>query len=220
MIRGKYALTLALPKGRNLKDGYAALQRAALEAWHAEGLELPPFGAERALIHGEEGRVAILELRNADVPLYVDLGIADAGVVGKDVLLESGRDVYEPVDLRTGYCRLSLIRHPDNTGPIRRVATKYPNFTARVFRERGLVADIIELAGNVELAALTGLADAIVDLVSTGATIRANGLVEVEVLAHSTTRFIVNRQALKLKSDLLRPLIERLRQQSQALAEG
>ncbi|RIH81911.1 ATP phosphoribosyltransferase [Calidithermus terrae] len=212
MIRGKYALTLALPKGRNLKDGYAALQRA--------GLELPPVEGERTMIHGQEGKVAILELRNADVPLYVDLGIADAGVVGKDVLLESGRDVYEPVDLRTGVCRLSLIRHPDSTGPIRRIATKYPNFTGRVLRERGWVADVLELSGNVELAALTGLADAVVDVVQTGASIRAAGLKEVEVLAHSSARLIVNRQALKLKSDLLRPLIERLRQQSQALAEG
>ncbi|MDX2003800.1 MAG: ATP phosphoribosyltransferase [Meiothermus sp.] len=208
MIRGRYSLVVALPKGRNFGDGYEALTRA--------GLELPPFGGERVLLHGEEGKVAILELRNHDVPTYVDLGIADVGVVGKDVLLESGRDVYEPVDLGTGPCRLSLIRMPGDTGPVRRVATKYVNFTSRVFRERGLSADVIELSGNVELAPITGLADAIVDLVSTGATIRANGLEETEVLAHSTARFIVNRQSLKLKRELLRPLIARLRAQGRA----
>ncbi len=210
MIRGRFALVVALPKGRNFADGYQALTAA--------GLELPPIQNERALLHGQEGGIALLELRNHDVPIYVDLGIADVGVVGNDVLLESGRDVYEPVDLRTGACRLSLIRHPKATGPIRRVATKYANFTARVLRERGMVADIIELAGNVELAAITGLADAVVDVVQTGATLRAAGLIETEVLAHSTARFIVNRQSLKLKRELLRPLIERLR--DNALRQG
>lgn len=205
MIRGRYSLVLALPKGRNFEDGYSALQKA--------GLELPKVKGDRTMIHGREGGIAILELRNADVPLYVDLGIADAGVVGKDVLLESGRDVYEPVDLRTGVCRLSLIRHPESTGPIRRIATKYPNFTTRVMRERGWVADVLELVGNVELAAVTGLADAVVDVVQTGASIRAAGLKELEVLAHSSARLIVNRQALKLKSELLRPLITKLREQ-------
>lgn len=209
MIQGRYALVVALPKGRNFSDGYGALSAA--------GLELPPFGDERALLHGEAGKIALLELRNHDVPSYVDLGIADVGIVGKDVLLESGRDVYEPVDLRSGICRLSLIRLTGVSEPVRRVATKYPNFTARVLREKGLVADVIELAGNVELAAITGLADAIVDLVSTGATIRANGLTEVEVLAHSSARLIVNRQSLKLKRDLLRPLIARLREQAEVL---
>ncbi|MCS7059010.1 MAG: ATP phosphoribosyltransferase [Meiothermus sp.] len=212
MIRGRYTLVVALPKGRNFTDGYKAL----LEA----GLELPPLGNERALLHGQEGGVALLELRNHDVPTYVDLGIADVGVVGKDVLLESGRDVYEPVDLGTGACRLSLIRHPRANGPLRRIATKYPRFTAQVLRERGWAADVIPLSGNVELAALTGLADAVVDVVQTGATLRAAGLVELEVLAHSTARFIVNRQALKLKRELLRPLIDRLRANAQRHPAG
>ncbi len=208
MIRGRFALVVALPKGRNFADGYRALAEA--------GLELPPVQNERALLHGKEGGIAILELRNHDVPIYVDLGIAEVGVVGNDVLLESRRDVYEPVDLGTGVCRLSLIRHPESTGPIRRVATKYANFTAKVLRERGMVADIIELAGNVELAAITGLADAVVDVVQTGATLKAAGLIETEVLAHSTTRFIVNRQSLKLKREVLRPLIERLRENAKS----
>lgn len=204
MIRGRYSLVIALPKGRNFEDGYKALKET--------GLELPPVLNERALLHGQESGIALLELRNHDVPLYVDLGIADAGIVGKDVLLESGRDVYEPVDLKTGICRLALIRHPESTGPIRRIATKYPRFTIKVLAEKGWIADVVELAGNVELAALTGLADAVVDVVQTGSTLRTAGLVEVEKLADSSARFIVNRQALKLKRELLRPLIQKLRE--------
>jgi len=200
----RFALTVALPKGRMFQEAYEALLRA--------GLPLPRVEGKRALLHGEEGGVALLELRNKDVPVYVDLGIAEIGVVGKDVLLDSGRDLFEPVDLGFGACRLSLIRRPGDTAPIRRIATKYPTFTARFLKERGWAADVVELSGNIELAAVTGLADAVVDVVQTGATLRAAGLVEVEVLAHSTARLVVNRQALKLKREVLKPLIARLRQ--------
>jgi ATP phosphoribosyltransferase len=200
----RYLLTVALPKGRIFEEAYGALKKA--------GLDLPQVENERALLHGKEGGVALLLLRNKDVPVYVDLGIAELGVVGKDILLDSDRDVYEPVDLGFGACRLSLIRRPGDTSPIRRIATKYPLFTTRLLKERGWVADVVELSGNIELAALTGLADAVVDVVQTGATLRAAGLEEVEVLAQSTARLIVNRQALKLKRALLKPLIARLRQ--------
>jgi ATP phosphoribosyltransferase len=199
-------IRVALPKGRNFTDGYQALVAAGLALPSVEALK-----DSRVLLHkGPE--VSVLALRNHDVPTYVDLGIADIGVVGKDVLLESGRDVYEPVDLGTGPCRLSVIRLPEAHGPIRRIATKYVNFTGKWLRSRGLSADIIELSGSVELAPITGLADAIVDLVATGQTLTANGLIETEVLAHSTARLIVNRQSLKLKRDLIYPLVVRLRQ--------
>ena len=197
-------LTLALPKGRMFQEAYQALRRA--------GLPLPEVEGERVLLF--QGEVTLLELRNKDVPVYVDLGIADAGVVGKDILLDTERDLYEPVDLGFGACRLSLIRHPSSTSPIRRIATKYPFFTQKLLRERGWAADVVELSGNIELAALTGLADAVVDVVQTGATLKAAGLIEVEVLAYSTARFVVNRQALKLKRALLKPLIQRLRELS------
>ncbi|WP_293173893.1 ATP phosphoribosyltransferase [Oceanithermus sp.] len=196
-------LVVALPKGRMMDDAYAAFARA--------GFELPEARGERDLWHGD-GERAVLELRGADVPTYVDLGIADVGVVGRDVLLESGRDLYEPVDLGFGACRLSLIRRPDDDRPIRRIASKYPNFTQAWLRERGLVADVVKLHGNVELAALVGLADAVVDVVQTGRTLKAAGLVEVEVLARSSARLVVNKSALKLKRALLWPLIERLRE--------
>lgn len=207
MIRGRYALAVALPKGRMFPLAYQALLAA--------GLVLPKIEGERRLLHGYKDQVAVLELRNADVPVYVDLGIADLGVVGRDVLLEAGRDLYEPVDLGFGLCRLSLIHLPGASGPMRRVASKYPRFTTRWLMARGLSADVVKLSGNIELAALTGLADAVVDVVQTGSTLRAAGLVEVEVLAYSSARLVVNKTALKTKRDLLRPLIGRLRERAE-----
>ncbi len=196
-------LTVALPKGRLFEASHKALRAA--------GLELPAIAGERELWARGDATDLIL-LRNGDVPVYVELGIADLGVVGKDNLEESGRDLYEPVDLGFGACRLSLIRRPGDAGPIRRVASKYPGITERWLRARGLAADVIKLHGNVELAAVTGLADAVVDVVETGTTLRKAGLEEREVILRSTARLVVNKTALKLKAERLRPLIARLRQ--------
>ncbi|ADI15840.1 ATP phosphoribosyltransferase [Truepera radiovictrix DSM 17093] len=195
-------LTLALPKGRVMQESVARLRAAGLE------LELPAAG--RALRY-DAGDAVIIEMRNTDVPTYVDLGVADAGVVGKDVLLEANRDVYEPVDLGFARCRLSLIRPRGASGPVRRIASKYPRVARRYVQSRSLSAEVVKLAGNVELACLTGLADAVVDIVETGSTLRANHLEELDVLLYSSARFVVNRAALKLKGELLRPLIAALR---------
>jgi ATP phosphoribosyltransferase len=195
-------LTLALPKGRIFGEALSLLAQA--------GLPLSMPQASRALRH-RMGDIEVLELRNSDVPVYVDLGIADLGVVGKDVLAESGRAVYEPLDLNFAPCRLSLIREVGAGGPIQRVATKYPRLTRQWLRERGLAAEVVKLSGNIELAALTGLADAVVDLVQTGDTLRANRLEELEVLMTSSARLVVNRTALKLKRGELAPLIAELR---------
>lgn len=200
-------LTLALPKGRIFKDAVDLLSRAGLPLYLPE--------KSRAL-RFEMGGVQVLELRNQDVPVYVDLGVADAGVVGKDVLAESGRNVYEPVDLGFSACRLSLIREVGATGPLNRVASKYPRLTRDYLSRRGLSAEVIKLSGNIKLACLTGLADAVVDLVQTGSTLAANNLEERDVVMRSTARLVVNRTALKLKRDTLRPLIARLRE----LTEG
>lgn len=205
--RGATPLTLALPKGRVLEDGLRALRAA--------GLELDLAEDPRALVHGTGDARALLT-RNADVPTYVELGVADAGIVGKDVLLEAGSSIYEPVDLGFSACRLALIRPVGASGPLRRVATKYPRVTTDYLRRRGSLAEVVRLSGNVELACLAGLADAVVDLVQTGSTLRANDLEEVETLHRSSARFVVNRAALKLKADRLRPLIERLRALSAA----
>ncbi|MFC4636936.1 ATP phosphoribosyltransferase [Deinococcus hohokamensis] len=202
-LRSPDHLTLALPKGRILEEAVTLLARAGLP------LTLPE--KSRALRHEFPG-VTVLELRNQDVPVYVDLGVADAGIVGKDVLLESGRQIYEPVDLRFAGCRLSLIREVGASGPIGRVGTKYPRAAREYLNARGIPAEIVKLSGNIELAALTGLADAVIDLVQTGSTLRANHLEEVDVLFHSTARLVVNRAALKLRRERLRPVIERLRE--------
>ncbi|QLG10160.1 ATP phosphoribosyltransferase [Deinococcus sp. D7000] len=201
-LRAPDHLTLALPKGRILEEAIALLSQAGLP------LTLPE--KSRALRHEFPG-VTVLELRNQDVPVYVDLGVADAGIVGKDVLIESGREVYEPVDLRFAQCRLSLIREVGATAPIVRVGTKYPRAARTYLNARGIPAEVVKLSGNIELAALTGLAEAVIDLVQTGSTLRANNLEEKEVLFESSARLIVNRAALKLRRERLRPLIERLR---------
>jgi ATP phosphoribosyltransferase len=198
-------LTLALPKGRVMEESLTRLRAA--------GLELTPSPTKRALQY-DAGGAFIIEMRNSDVPTYVDLGVADAGIVGKDVLLESGRSVYEPVDLGFARCRMSLIRPIGATGTIRRVASKYPKTTRAYLQRRGINAEVVKLTGNVELACLAGLADAVVDIVETGGTLKANALEELEVILTSSARFVVNRAALKLKSSALRPLIEALREQN------
>ncbi len=200
-------LTLALPKGRVMQEALSVLRGAGLR------LELPPD--ERAL-RFDAGDAELIVMRNADVPTYVDLGVADAGVVGKDVLAEAGSTLYEPVDLRFAGCRLSLIRPRGATGAVGRVASKYPRLTAEYLRRMGSSAEVVRLAGNVELACLSGLADAVVDVVQTGATLHANDLEEVDVILHSSARFVVNRAALKLKAERLRPLIAALRDVSGA----
>lgn len=203
MTRADSKLTLALPKGRVLDESLALLRAA--------GLDIVLAADERAMRH-DDGDVRILTMRNADVPAYVELGVADAGVVGKDVLLEADSNLFEPVDLGFARCRLSLIRPRGATGPVNRVASKYPQLARRYLKESGSAAEVISLTGNVELACLSGLADAVIDIVESGATLQANDLEETAVILHSSARFVVNRASLKLKSAELRPLINRLRE--------
>lgn len=195
-------LTLALPKGR--------VMAKSLEMLRAAGLELSPPPGNRALQY-HAGDAHIIEMRNSDVPTYVELGVADAGIVGKDVLVESRRSVYEPVDLGFAACRLSLIRPTGENGPLRRVASKYPYTTRQYLHAQKINAEVIKLSGNVELACLAGLADAVVDIVETGSTLKANDLQEVALIMRSSARLVVNHAALKLKRDTLRPLIDALR---------
>ena len=196
-------LVVALPKGRVLPEATRALRVAGLDVRLVQG--------ERIMRH-EGASATVLLMRNGDVPTYVGLGVAEVGVVGKDVLLESGSRIYEPVDLGFAACRMSLIRPVGTRGVIRRVASKYPRITAEYLARVGSDAEVVTLAGNVELACLTGLADAVVDVVETGETLAANGLEEVDLLVRSSARFVVNRAALKLRAAELKPLIARLRE--------
>ncbi|HAJ36430.1 MAG TPA: ATP phosphoribosyltransferase [Chloroflexi bacterium] len=204
-------LLIALPKGR-LADQTLALFAAA-------GLPLPEGNAGRKLIlTSGDGAMRYIMAKPGDVPTFVEYGAADFGVCGLDTLRESRRHVYEPLLLPFGYCRLSLAapaNRPDT--PLRyasqpRVVTKYPNLTADFFRARGVNAEIITLHGSVELGPLVGLADLIVDLVETGSTLKANGLVETRTIMEIQAVLIVNRAAYHLKRAAVESVIARLRQ--------
>ena len=205
-------LTLALPKGRMLDPSIALLRRIGLSC---RGLTAT---TRKLLFEDAKTGVRLVIVRATDVPTYVEYGAADAGIVGKDVLLEQERDVYEPVDLRVGACRLVVAgpavnaeASPWPAGTLR-VATKYPRITEHYFSEKGLSVEIIRLSGNIELAALIGLADRVVDLVTTGRTLRENNLVIHDVIASATARLIVNRASLKTKVAAVTGLIDRIQQ--------
>lgn len=198
---------VALPKGRVLG--------AAIELFGLAGHDLRAVQEEtRRLVH-ECGSIRVLVVRAGDVPTYVEYGAADIGVAGRDVLEEEERDLYEPLDLGIGPCRLVVaepaLRPVDLASHMHlRVATKYPTLTRRYLEERGVAAEIIKLSGSVELGPLTGLADRIVDLVETGETMRQNGLVEVETILEVTSRLVVNPASLKLRGAVVASLIDRL----------
>lgn len=209
----------ARPKGLTIALSKGKLLGPVLELMRQAGYASPGLTAEsRKLVFDCSNNDArFLIVRPTDVPTYVEHGAADIGVVGKDVLLEQGSDVYEPLDLKVGACRISVAALQGQPSPDRwsskiRVATKYPNVTERYFNQRGVPVEIVKLYGSIELAPLVGLADRIVDLVETGSTLRAHDLSEVEVITHSTARLIVNRASLKLKHESLTVLIERLRE--------
>ena len=203
-------ITLALPKGR-IFDEIAPLLRAA----GIEALE-DPEKSRKLIIETNRPDVRLVLVRASDVPTYVQHGGADIGVVGKDTLLEhSGEGLYQPLDLNIAKCRMSVATRADfdyagavKQGSRIRVATKYTQIARDHFANKGVHVDLIKLYGSMELAPLTGLADAIVDLVSTGSTLRANHLVEVEQIMAISSRLIVNQAALKLKRDAVRGIID------------
>ena len=206
----KSMLTLALPKGRLLDPALALLRELGVE-----GVD----GESRKLIFSDEPHgLRLLLLKPADIPAYVTYGAADLGIVGKDILAEQAPDVYEPLDLGFGFCRL-VVAEPrelfERDDPSKwswvRVATKYRRMTEAYFSEKGIQVEIVHLDGSIELAPLVGLADRIVDLVQSGETLRANGLVEVEEIMRSTARLIVNRASMKTEYAAVTRLIHELR---------
>ncbi|MDW7644988.1 MAG: ATP phosphoribosyltransferase [Desulfuromonadales bacterium] len=204
-------ITFALPKGRIMKDSMALFSQIGITCPEMEE------GSRKLIFENRESRFRFMAVRATDVPTYVEYGCADVGVVGKDTLLEQGKDLYEPLDLKFGYCRMVVAEpkelqredDPANWSNIR-VATKYPNITERYFASKGVQVELIKLYGSIELAPLVGLSERIVDLVSTGATLRENGMVEVETIAEITTRLIVNRASLKTKHQRITQIIEGL----------
>ena len=203
-------ITLALSKGRILDECLPLLKAAGIE------LLEDPETSRKLILATSRPDVRVVLVRASDVPTYVQYGGADLGVAGKDVLLEhSGEGLYQQLDLKIARCRMSVATRADfdyanavKQGSRIRVATKYTSVARQHFADKGVHVDLIKLYGSMELAPLTGLADAIVDLVSSGSTLRANNLVEVEHILDISSRLIVNQAALKLKQAAIRPLIE------------
>jgi ATP phosphoribosyltransferase len=206
------ALTLALSKGRIFDETLPLLARAGIEVTD------DPQTSRKLILATNRPDLRVVLVRASDVPTYVQYGGADLGVAGSDVLMEApGDNLYRPLDLRIARCRMSVAVRADfdyanavKQGSRIRVATKYTATARQHFADKGVHVDLIKLYGSMELAPLTGLADAIVDLVSSGGTLKANGLIEVEKIADISSRLVVNQAALKLKRDAMRPLIEGL----------
>lgn len=205
-------LTVALSKGTLLKPTLELFRRVGLPT---EGVE--PESRNMVFTFDQEA-IKYIMCRPTDVPVYVEQGAADLGIVGKDVIVEQGRDVFEMVDLKYGYCRFVVAAPAAMKDPgvkdlnYKRVATKFPVMAERFFRSQGLQVEIIKLHGNVELAPLTGIADVIVDLVSTGQTLRENNLVELVKIMDSTTRLVSNRVSYRTKHEKIQPLIETIQE--------
>jgi len=203
-------ITLALSKGRIFDDTLPLLKAAGIEVLD------DPDKSRKLILATNQSDLRVVLVRATDVPTYVQYGGADLGVVGKDTLLESGsQGLYQPLDLQIAKCRISVAVRAgfDYAAAVKQgsrltVATKYVAISRDFFAAKGVHVDLIKLYGSMELAPLTGLADAIVDLVSTGSTLKANNLVEVERIMDISSRLVVNQAALKLKQVPIRRLID------------
>lgn len=201
----KQQLTVAMPKGRIFSEAVDLLKKA--------GFDFPPeFDESRKLILNiESANMQFILAKPVDVPTYVEHGVADVGIAGKDVLLEENRDIYEVLDLKISECYLAVAGLPEaKNRSAKKVATKYPRIASNYFREQGEQVEIIKLNGSIELAPLVGLADRIVDIVSTGRTLKENGLVEFEKVMPITSRLIVNPASYRLKDRLIDELVSKL----------
>ena len=213
-------LTLALSKGRIFEETLPLLQAAGIIVTE------DPETSRKLILQTNDPAVRVIIVRASDVPTYVQYGAADFGVAGKDVLLEHGGEgLYQPIDLKIAKCRLSVAVQEgfDYANAVRqgarlRVVTKYVKTAREHFAAKGVHVDLIKLYGSMELGPLVGLSDAIVDLVSTGGTLRANKLVEVEHIIDISSRLVVNQAALKLKRERLQPILEAFEKASQAVA--
>jgi ATP phosphoribosyltransferase len=203
-------ITLALSKGRIFDETLPLLRAAGIE------VSEDPEKSRKLIIGTNRPNVRVVLVRATDVPTYVQYGGADIGVTGKDTLIEHGGDgLYQPLDLQIAQCRMSVATRADfdyasavKQGSRIRVATKFTRIASEHFATKGVHVDLIKLYGSMELAPLTGLADAIVDLVSSGNTLRANHLVEVEKIMHISSRLVVNQASLKLKREPIRAIID------------
>ncbi|WJW74844.1 ATP phosphoribosyltransferase [Thiohalobacter sp. IOR34] len=201
------ALTIAVSKGRIFKDALPLLAHAGIEPVD------DPATSRKLILDTNQERVKLVIIRATDVPTYVQYGAADLGIAGKDVLLEhGGAGLYEPLDLKIARCRLMVAGRPGGVEPGRRlrIATKYVQSARRHYAAQGRQVEIIKLYGSMELAPLVDLADLIVDLVDTGNTLKANGLVPLEHIADISSRLVVNKAAMKMKHSAIGRFVDRL----------
>lgn len=202
----KNMLTIAMPKGRIFEEASDLLRKA--------GYRLPPEfeDSRKLIIDVPEENFRFILAKPMDVPTYVEHGVADLGIAGKDVMLEEDRDVYELLDLKISKCYLAVAGLPNTSmnDVAPKVATKYPKVAAAYFRAQGEQVEIIKLNGSIELAPIIGLSDRIVDIVSSGRTLKENGLVEYEEIVDITSRLIVNPVSYQMKDERISDLVERL----------
>jgi len=210
-------LTIALSKGRILKETLPLLEAAGIQM-----LE-DPEKSRKLIFDTNRPDVKIIIIRATDVPPYVQYGAADLGVAGKDVLMEhGGAGIYEPLDLHIARCKL-MVAAPKDAAPIHgriRVATKFVDITRRYYASKGQQADVIKLYGAMELAPIVGLADRIVDVVDTGNTLRANGLEPTELIAHISSRLVVNQASMKTRHQEIQQIIDLLADAVAAKVQG
>jgi ATP phosphoribosyltransferase len=199
-------ICIAMAKGR--------LAKQAVKLFRKAGIELPEdmLDSRKLIFSLPEENLEIILVKPADVPIYVEYGTADVGIVGKDTLLEENRELYEVLDLKFGKCRFALAGLPDRKESLlqRKVATKYPDFTRRLFKKKGEPVEIIKLNGSIELAPLTGLADTILDIVQTGRTLDENGLVVYENIRKLSARLVVNKVSMKTNQREITKIIDAL----------
>lgn len=205
----KESLTFALSKGRIFDEGVALLKKAGIEL-------AADINSRKLVIPDTQGRFRFFIVKAVDVPTYVEYGVADVGIAGRDVLLESNADVHQPLDLRIGLCKM-VVAGPKATAKQNykelsavRIATKYPRVTTEYFTRRGVPVEIIPLSGSVELAPLLGLSDRIVDLVSSGRTLAENGLEVIEPICDVSARLVINRASYQIKRQSISELIQLL----------
>jgi ATP phosphoribosyltransferase len=204
-------LTIALPKGKLFQPSADILAKIG---YTAEGLSEK---SRKLVIVNEEKKIKFIITKTADLPTYVEYGAADIGIIGKDILLEEGKDVYELLDLKYGLCRLmvavpqALLQEKLSDYAHMRVATKFPHVAERFFNSKGIQMEFIKLNGSIELGPMVGLAEIIVDIVETGRTLKENNLIEIAQITNATARFIANRVSFKMKFDRINQMVEDLR---------
>ena len=210
-LQDKNFITIALPKGKLFGLSAELLRKVG---WTAEGLHEK---SRKLIITNDDLKLRFIITKTADVPTYVEYGAADIGIIGKDVILESGKDIYELLDLGFGACHLMMAVPKDKKRPRledyahTRVATKFPRIAESFFMAQGMQMEYIKLNGSIELGPLIGLSESIVDIVETGTTLRENNLEEIVTIMNSTARLIANRVSYKLKFDRINSLVNDLK---------